>query len=142
MLPQPNDGFAWVQVPGWTALVCQALTPIASHFFTTRAWQLGSAPAEERDRAWADVAVAAGVPPARLVRLRQVHGATVVAVRRSGSAARDDGFPGVHPEADILVSDDGAAALTIQTADCVPLLIAGWNRAKAVAQASELLKEV
>jgi polyphenol oxidase len=53
--------------------------------------------------------------------MHQVHGAAVV-VRRAGDAARSTGEP--LPEADILISDDPSLALAIQTADCVPLLIA------------------
>jgi hypothetical protein len=66
------------------------------------------------------VAAALGVEAA-LARMHQVHGAAV-AVRRAGDAARSAGE--ALPEADILISDDPSLALAIQTADCVPLLIA------------------
>jgi YfiH family protein len=117
MKPQPSDGFEWVQAAGGPALVCSALRPLADHLFTTRAWALGSrSPAESED--WRPVAVSLGVDAAHLVRMHQVHGATVV-VRRPG-----DREPDALPDADILVSDDPALAIAIQTADCVPLLIA------------------
>src|SRR5437868_6488543 len=124
MLPQPNDAFAWAQAHGGPVLVCRPLEAVVSHFFTTREWRLGSGPAEGSDDAWADVAAAAEVTVANLVRLRQVHGASVV-VRRAGMRdSRETSPPLGRPEGDIMLSDDGSAALAIQTADCVPLLIA------------------
>jgi YfiH family protein len=119
MRSQPSGGFEWVQASGGAALVCNALRPYADHLFTTREWALGSR-AQARDEEWRPVAAALGVE-ARLARMHQVHGAAVV-VRRAGDAARSTGE--ALPEADILISDDPSLALAIQTADCVPLLIA------------------
>jgi YfiH family protein len=117
MKPQPSDGFEWVQAAGGPALVCAALRPLADHLFTTRAWALGSrSPAESED--WRPVAVSLGVDAGHLVRMHQVHGASVV-VRRAGDRQIE-----ALPDADILVSDDFTVAIAIQTADCVPLLIA------------------
>jgi YfiH family protein len=128
MNSQPNDGFEWVQAAGGPALVCVPLRPFANHLFTTRDWALGS-PAGGADADWQPVAVSLGVDAAHLVRLHQVHGASVV-VRRAG-----DGWPlQPRPDADIVVSDDPAVALAIQTADCVPLLIA--DRATGVVAAA------
>jgi purine-nucleoside/S-methyl-5'-thioadenosine phosphorylase / adenosine deaminase len=128
MNSQPNDGFEWVQAAGGPALVCVPLRPFADHFFTTRDWALGS-PAGGADADWQPVAASLGVDPAHLVRLHQVHGAAVV-VRRAG-----DGRPvQPRPDADIVVSDDASVALAIQTADCVPLLIA--DRATGVVAAA------
>lgn len=118
MKPQPSDSFEWVQAAGGPALVCRALEPLADHLFTTREWALGSQP-ESSDEDWDPVAVSLGVDPAHLVRLRQVHGAAIV-IRRAGEGAA----AGARPEADIVVSNDPALALAIQTADCVPLLLA------------------
>jgi hypothetical protein len=118
MKPQPNDGFEWVQAADGPALVCGALRPFADHLFTTRQWALGSR-AEATEEDWQPVAAAAGVEGDRLVRLRQVHGAAVL-VRRAG----DPHPTTMRPEADIVVSNDPSLALAIQTADCVPLLIA------------------
>ena len=118
MKPQPSGGFEWVQAAGGPALVCGALRPLADHLFTTREWALGSQPVS-RDQDWEPVAASLGVDAAHLVRLHQVHGAAVE-VRRAGQ--RPAGA--VRPDADILVSDDDAIVLAIQTADCVPLLLA------------------
>jgi purine-nucleoside/S-methyl-5'-thioadenosine phosphorylase / adenosine deaminase len=128
MLPKPNDGFAWVQAQTRPALVCRDLQPLAEHLFTTRSWALGSAGAAQPDEAWEEVAGAMRVDPRQLVRVRQVHGAEVVVLRR-GEARDPDRVP-----ADVIVSDDPSLALAIQTADCVPLLIAD-RRTGAVAAA-------
>lgn len=128
--PTPPPGFAWRATASGPALVCTALEPYAAHLFTTRPWPLGSASDGDRAPAWADIARALGVDEAHLARAHQVHRASVV-VRRAGDPPRD-GEP--LPHADILASDDPSIALAIQTADCVPLLIAD-RRTGAVAAA-------
>jgi YfiH family protein len=133
MLPQPSDGFAWTQVAGEPALVCPALDAVAAHFFTTRDWQLGSAPASRREQAWDEVCAAAAANPSSFIRLRQVHGDSVV-VRRAGESQPSTGGTAGLPEADIIVADDPRLALAIQTADCVPLLLA--DRRKGVVAAA------
>src|SRR4051794_36222959 len=127
MTPQPSGGFEWVQAAGGPALVCGPLRPYADHLFTTRRWALGvQTPARDED--WNPVAAALGVDLPHLARMHQVHGAAVV-VRRAGAAAVEAGLP----DADILVSDDPSLALAIQTADCVPLLIADRRTGAAAA---------
>lgn len=118
MRPQPSGGFVWVQAAGGPALVCEALRPFADHLFTTREWALGSR-AGAADEDWQAIATSLGVDPDHLVRMHQVHGASV-AVRRAGEAAE----PASLPDADIVMSNDPSLALAIQTADCVPLLMA------------------
>jgi YfiH family protein len=113
-LPPPSDSFRWVRVGGRGALVCRALEAAVTHLFTTRAWRLGVGDDTE---GWAEIADAVAVGPDHLVHVRQVHGVDVV-VRRAGDSAHDD------RTADIIVSDDPALALAIQTADCVPLVMA------------------
>jgi YfiH family protein len=100
------------------AYVCRALEPFASHLFTTREWLLGSR-ADAGDAEWAPLAASLGVDAAHFMRMHQVHGADVI-VRRAGDRAPV--MP--RPDADIVVSDDRSLGLGIQTADCVPLLIA------------------
>jgi YfiH family protein len=127
MRPQPSDGFVWVQAAGGPALVCGPLWPLADHLFTTREWALGSGAGSDDD--WAPVAASLGVDLDHLVRLRQVHGAAVE-VRRAGVPPPS----GRRAEADIVVSNDPLLAVAIQTADCVPLLIAD-SKSGAVAAA-------
>src|SRR5476651_2307507 len=118
-LPQPNEPFAWVQASGMPALVCRPLAEIAPHIFTTRQWPLGSqAPGGSTastgaDERWRDIAAAMDVDAAHLARVRQVHGTMVVVA----------GLPGVDAtDADIIVSNNPALALAVQSADCVPIL--------------------
>ena len=77
---------------------------------------------------WAEVAGALDLPPADLVRTRQVHGATVLVARVTA------GTPPSGVAADILVTDRSGIGLAVQAADCVPLLIAD-RRTGAVAAA-------
>jgi YfiH family protein len=117
-----------VQVAARQALVCRLLEPHATHLFSTREWALGSrrnstAAAEDKadgsgDLAWEEVASAVRVEPAHLIRAKQVHGVAMI-VKQKGSAE----LPPLTP-ADILMTDDGDVGLAIQTADCVPLLMA------------------
>ena len=119
MLPELTRGFKWIQSNHGPALVCEALEPFADHFFTTRSWTLGSTGDAERVPGWDEVATALGVSTPALLRARQVHGAAVVVHRRG-----QDRRLGHLSEADILMTDDPSVALAIQTADCVPLLVA------------------
>ncbi len=129
-LPKPNGAFRWVQLSGGPALVCDPLTPVASHFFTTRGWKLGDPAATESG--WIQVADAAGVELARLGRLRQVHGAGSVSLRKGSEHIERNG--GTLDEADIILTDDETQAITIKVADCQPILIVD-RRTCAVAAA-------
>ena len=131
-LPKPNGGFRWAQpfadAQGKPALVCDALEPFARHFFTTRGWKLADRTIESTD-GWKDVALAAHVGVESLSRLHQVHGADA-AIYKVGRPA-----PGPEaPRADIALTDDPAVAVAVQTADCLPILIAD-RRTRAVAAA-------
>jgi YfiH family protein len=131
MRPHPAGGFEWIDTLGGLALVCRPLEPFAGHLFTTRGWSLGSSDRTEANEiaAWAIVADALGRPPSGLARLRQVHGNAVV-VRRAGRLHNAS----EQPDADIIVSNDPGLVLAIQTADCVPLVMAD-TRTGAVAAA-------
>jgi YfiH family protein len=117
ILPAPQDGFAWTATAMGDALVCRPFNDAAAHVFSTRSWPLASlASADERAK-WTSVADALAVERDRLLRVHQVHGTSVV-VHRSGKAIVRGA------DADIIVSNDRSVALAVQTADCVPLLIA------------------
>ena len=111
--PQPSGGFQWVQAPWGRVLQCQALSEVASHFFTE-----GSIELRDRDEEWAAVATLANVDRDHLLLLRQVHGRTV-AVAEAGRGGR-----WTPPEADAIVSRDPTSALVVRVADCSPILIA------------------
>jgi YfiH family protein len=126
-LPQPGDAFEWRVTPPGPVLVCRPLDRVARHVFTTRPWPLGSGSASADAGSWNDVARVMGVEPDRLLRVHQVHGASVVVQRSHEPVAGG-------ADADIVLGDDPAVALAVQTADCVPLLIAD-SRTGAVAAA-------
>jgi YfiH family protein len=86
---------------------------VAHHFFTARSLTL-----REDPREWDMVAAAAGVPPDDLLGVRQVHEAQVAV------ASTDRARPWPRPEADILVTNDPTAALSVGVADCAPILLA------------------
>jgi len=145
---QPSGDFRWTQAPWGRVLECGPLGAVVRHFFTTRDLPPGC---RGTDPGWiAAVAAHAGVPPDRLVRVRQVHGADVLVVRR-GEPVPDPGGPA--PVADIIVSDDPGVALAVGVADCVPLLVAdrrlgvaaaghaGW-RGTAAGVATVLVREM
>src|SRR5215471_4823003 len=126
--PQPNGAFRWTQLHGLSALVCEALSPYASHFFTTRAWRLGERTPDATE-GWREVASSANVDSGHLVRLSQIHGCDAIAYRH-GDHERDR----ASRRADIVLTDDTSLALTVQTADCVPLLLVD-RRTRAIGAA-------
>jgi YfiH family protein len=127
ILPEPSDTFAWTETPSGPALLCRPLEPFATHIFTSRLWPLGTSSDRDAEESWRDIAHALGADGPRLLRARQVHGAAVVAHR--------EGHPiGPRADADILLSSDPRVAPAVQTADCVPILIAD-SRTGAVAAA-------
>ena len=69
---------------------------------------------------------ALGLDPSRIVRVWQVHGDEVLVV--DGRLARRENFPRLlldeHYEYDAMVTDREGLALTITTADCLPVFIA------------------
>jgi YfiH family protein len=89
-------------------------------------WALGAA--ATRDDGWAQVAEGLGLAADHLVRVHQVHGTAVLVIR-------DNQEPiDARIDADIIVSDAADYGVGIQTADCVPLLIAD-SRSGGVAAA-------
>jgi polyphenol oxidase len=112
--PVPADGFEWVAAPWGRQLVAHALKDFR-HGWTTRQLQLRGSRDVER-AGWAQIAEAADVQPAAVLRMHQVHG---VAVHRASAA--DIGTP--PHEADVIRTDDHEIALAVQVADCVPLLL-------------------
>jgi polyphenol oxidase len=112
--PEPATGFRWVSAPWGVMLVADAFEGFR-HGWTTRQLQLRGSPQIEA-AGWDQLASLLSVEPERLVRLRQVHGNQV------HDADRHVPSPG-PPEADAAVSSDPARALSVQVADCVPLLV-------------------
>ncbi len=63
---------------------------------------------------------AAALPPGRLVEIRQVHGSAVLAA--------EDIPLGAQARGDALITNDARLGVAVQTADCVPVLIADARR--------------
>jgi YfiH family protein len=121
--PVVEEPFSWRPAPWGVALSCGVLAHVP-HGWTTRQLQLRGGADVER-AGWAAVAEDAGVGPDELIRLRQVHGASIYDTSVSATAL---------PEADIAFSARPDRAIAVQVADCVPLLIA--DDAGAIAAAS------
>jgi YfiH family protein len=118
-LPTPDSAFHWTSEVWGQALRCKRLTPVAQHAFTTKQLEL-RAPAAQHRPGWAQAAASVGARVEHLVRVKQVHGAVVHVVRNAELAARDT----TRPEADAIVSNMSGLVLSVQVADCVPLLLA------------------
>jgi YfiH family protein len=113
--PLVAAGFSWNDWPSKPVLVSRALASCAPHAFTTRALD---------GAAWSDSRAALGhlfaVPASAVVRVRQVHGATVVRVLPDHDVASD--------AADAIVSTDPSRVIAVAVADCVPVLLADRKR--------------
>ncbi len=127
---QPAPPFAWTRESWGTALRSAPLAVVATHLFTTRDLPLRGAGSEE---GWRRLAATVGVSPARLVRLKQVHGTAVVVAHANSDATTADGGQDLRhaggdddgrPRADIVMTNDPSLAVAVQVADCVPLLLA------------------
>ena len=123
--PSPAHPFAWASHSWGAALHSSLLDEVACHMFTTRDLPLRGPRAEE---GWRHLAVALGVLPSRLARLKQVHGITAhvlqrpVPVESAGTQPTEDADDS-RPRADIVMTDDPSVAVAVQVADCVPLLL-------------------
>lgn len=114
ILPQPADPFEWRGAHDRPWLACRALEPFARHLFTTEPWTLGRRQAESRNDGWREVAAAVCVDDEKLIRVHQVHGNDVAVASNVTSLT----------SADIIVNADPSFAIAVQSADCVPLLLA------------------
>jgi YfiH family protein len=111
-LPDVPGDFDWIQRLWGTTLVCRRLHSF-HHGWTTRQVEIPPGSAAS-GHAWQQLAEAAGVDLGAVIRLRQVHGARVV---------HATGTLGPVEEADAVMSRESGILLTVQVADCVPLLI-------------------
>jgi hypothetical protein len=144
-----GSGWNIAEADGIAVVGCEALgaAPGFAHAFSTRrggvsagayaSLNLGlgvgdhaAAVHENRRRFFATV----GVPSDRSVRARQAHGSAVLVVDRSlaGGLRLSSGPAGGPAGFDALVTDVPGLALTVSTADCLPILIADPRR-RAVA---------
>jgi len=123
-LPQPGATFHW-NSEGWgDALRCRTLDAAAQHMFTSRQLALPD------DSAWRAALASVGATPARLMRVKQVHGNTV---RVLESGAVPEGASAERPDGDAIVSNQAGLALAVMVADCVPILVCDPKRGAAAA---------
>lgn len=118
MTTSVSAGFRWIEAESVRLLQAEPLESLARHAFTNRHLQFRGDTTDEDYRrlgAWL------GVSPDAIVRVKQVHGRTVVRIA-PGSALADP------PDADAIVSTDPARAIAVRVADCVPILIADRRR--------------
>src|SRR5690606_42079368 len=96
LLPVAEPPFRWSQAAWGAVLLCEALSPHADHFFSTRGIDVRG---PEAGPGWDDVAAALGVDVARVWRVHQVHGIDVT-VADSSPSGHD-----AWPEGDLLVTE-------------------------------------
>lgn len=114
-LSSPVDtDFRWVDGAAGRALCSSALAAVADHVFTTRAVSFRG---ETTDDDYRRLGSVFGVEGREIVRVKQVHGRSVLVVR-PGESLTD------LPEADAIVSIDPSRVMAVRVADCVPILIA------------------
>jgi YfiH family protein len=116
-LPPVSDSFYWADEPWGPSLHCRPLDRVASHLFSTRNLELRLG---LRSPGWSALATSFGVNASGVVRIHQVHGCAVVSVLAEEQAPA----MATTPEADAIVSNDPARVVTVQSADCVPVLLA------------------
>jgi hypothetical protein len=109
-------GFDWQRGPAGRVLIARELAPLAPHVFTTRELAFREHAAHDDER----LARTLELQPDAIVRVKQVHGRSVVIVRPDAPIGR--------PDADAIVSLDPARAVAVRVADCVPILLADRHR--------------
>jgi YfiH family protein len=123
-LPTPDAAFHWSREPWGAALRCRPLSAAAQHLFTSKQLALPS------PEGWLAATASLGSDPARLIRVKQVHGNAVRIVRQGDDIAR---AIEERPDGDAIVSNVPGLALAVMVADCVPILIADPTRGAAAA---------
>jgi YfiH family protein len=113
-----SGGFRWVETAAGKVLQAESLQSLAPHVFTTRQRQFRGV--SEGDD-YARLGDSLSVPPERIVRVKQVHGRSVLVL------GPGDDVPAL-PDADAIVSTDPERVIAVRVADCVPILIADGQR--------------
>jgi YfiH family protein len=119
--PAPDPAFHWTAEAWGHALRCRPLSAIAQHAFTTKQLRLRAASPEEQLVAWTRATASVGADLEQLMHVRQVHGASVRVLKKGETRPAD---AGERPRADALISNAPGLVLSVQVADCVPVLIA------------------
>jgi polyphenol oxidase len=91
-------------------------------------WDSRERVAENREKFFRGI----GAGKFRAVTLRQIHSDVVHVIRRDGAPRGANAAPESAPQGDALVTAEPGILLAVQTADCVPILLADMKR-RAVA---------
>ena len=120
-LPTPDAAFHWTAEAWGHALRCRPLSAIAQHAFTTKHLQLRPGGPQANPDGWTQAVATVGAGLEQLVRVRQVHAAGVRVLKQGETGAGD---VAALPDADAIVSNAKGYVLSVQVADCVPILMA------------------
>ena len=120
-LPTPDPAFHWTAEAWGHALRCKPLSAIAQHAFTSKQLQLRSGGPAAHPEGWTQAVASVGAGLEQVIRVRQVHGASVRVLRHAETGPAD---VAAVPDGDAIVSDAHGYVLSVQVADCVPILMA------------------
>ena len=120
-LPTPDPAFHWTTEAWGHALRCRPLSAIAQHAFTTKQLQLRPGGPKTNPDGWTQAVATVGAGLEQLVRVRQVHAASVRVLKQGETGAAD---LAAVPDGDAIVSNASGYVLSVQVADCVPILMA------------------
>jgi purine-nucleoside/S-methyl-5'-thioadenosine phosphorylase / adenosine deaminase len=124
-LPPPDPAFVWTVEAWGHALRSKRLSTIAQHAFTTKELQLPAGGPKVHPTPWTQAAASVGAGLEQITLVKQVHAASVHVLKKEVAGLKDIA---ARPEADAIVSDVPGLVLSVQVADCVPILIADFHR--------------
>jgi polyphenol oxidase len=129
-LPLPDPAFHWTVEAWGHALRAKPLEAIAQHAFTTKQLQLRAGGPQANADGWTQAVASVGGGLEQLIRVKQVHAARVRVLKKGETGAAD---VAAMPEGDAIVSDAKGYVLSVQVADCVPILMADRKTGAATA---------
>jgi YfiH family protein len=120
-LPTPDPAFHWSAEAWGHALRCRPLLASAQHAFTSKQLQLRGGGPKASPEVWTQAVATVGAGLEQLLRVRQVHAAAVRVLKQGETGAADVASV---PDGDAIVSNAKGYVLSVQVADCVPILMA------------------
>lgn len=130
ILPTPDPAFHWTAEAWGHALRCKPLAAAAQHAFTTKQLQLRHGGPRAHPEGWTQAVASVGAGLEQLLRVKQMHTANVRVLKQGETGPAD---VAALPEADAIVSNAKGYVLSVQVADCVPMLIADRKTGVAAA---------
>jgi YfiH family protein len=129
-LPTPDPAFHWTAEAWGPALRCRPLSAAAQHAFTSKQLQLRAGGPKTNPDGWTQALASVGAGLEQLMRVRQVHAAGV-RVLKDGETGPSD--VAAIPDGDAIVSNAKGYVLSVQVADCAPILMASAKDGVAAA---------